>query len=86
MVKPPKKGSAADLAMSKLGRAVTGFVELVYELPWERVAEANYAPTALLLDFVSIREGGFVVGPEGVPEHVEGILRATPDLVVTEEM
>lgn len=57
-VKPPVRGSAGDLAMSLLGQRMANFVKLVYELPLERKAEADWGVVALVLDDVGVGRDG----------------------------
>lgn len=75
MVNPPKRGSAADMAMSKLGRAMTRFVELVYELPWDRRAEVDLGPAAMVLDVIGITEEWYEDHRDRVPEGLESVLK-----------
>jgi hypothetical protein len=50
LVKPPAKGTAQDLAGSLLGRRMTKFVHMVYELPLVVKAEADWVAVAFVLD------------------------------------
>lgn len=75
MVNPPKRGSAADTAMSTLGRAMTRFVELVYELPWDRRAEVDLGPAAMVLDVIGITEEWLEDHRDRVPKGLESVLR-----------
>lgn len=69
---PPLRGSAPDVAMSRLGMAVMGFVELVYKLPLEIDMGADWTAVALVLDDAGVGEENLGGRVWALPEGLRG--------------
>jgi hypothetical protein len=54
MQEPPKRGSMADIVMSKLGCRLTKFIEMVYCLPLETRAPIDLTAVEFVLDDASV--------------------------------
>jgi len=75
-VRPPVKGSAGDLGMSELGQRMTKFICMVYELPLERKAEADWDVVAFVMDDPRVGQRGIATDRAG---WSEALRRAVPE-------